>query len=80
MSLFIPPIKKEVVFFYYLSTFFINFHAVQKNNVTVVVTASKSDTGSARNTANTLFSKKCGRMYIIGINRIIFLNTARNRE
>ena len=35
-----------------------------------------SDTGSARNTANTLLSKKCGSIKISGISRIIFLRQA----
>ena len=35
-----------------------------------------SDTGSARNTANTLLSNKCGSIKISGISRIIFLRQA----
>lgn len=39
-----------------------------------------SDTGSARNTANTLLSKKCGSINISGISKIIFLRQAIKRE
>ena len=39
-----------------------------------------SDTGSARNTANTLLSKKCGSIKISGISRIIFLKSAMNND
>ena len=39
-----------------------------------------SDTGSARNTANTLLSKKCGSIKISGISRIIFLRQAIKRD
>ena len=40
----------------------------------------ESDTGSARNTANTLLSKKCGSIKISGMSKIIFLRQAMKRE
>ena len=40
----------------------------------------ESDTGSARKTANTLLSKKCGSINISGISKIIFLRQAIKRE
>ena len=39
-----------------------------------------SDTGSARNTANTLLSKKCGSINISVISKIIFLRQSIKME
>ena len=50
------------------------------NNVAVTITAIISDTGSAKNTANTLSLKKLGKMKINGINNISFLRHAKNKE
>jgi hypothetical protein len=35
---------------------------LRKNNVAATVTEIKSETGSAKKTANTLSAKKCGRI------------------
>ena len=50
-----------------------------KNVIVVTAAAMISLTGSARNTANTLFSKNIGRIKMSGISRMIFLRHARSR-
>jgi len=50
------------------------------NVINVTDAAMKSDIGSAKNTANTLSAKKFGRIYINGINKMIFLNNAKNMD
>ena len=51
-----------------------------KNSVVVVAAANKSATGSARNTANSLSAKKCGRIKINGISRKTLRSSARKSE
>lgn len=50
-----------------------------KNTMVVTVAAIISLTGSAKNTANTLSSKKFGKMKINGISKIILRKNARNK-
>ena len=50
-----------------------------KKVIVVTVAAMISLTGSARNTANTLLSKKFGRIKIRGISRSSFRRHARSR-
>ena len=51
-----------------------------KNKVVATATDKKSDTGSAKNTANTLSVKKFGKIKISGISKIIFLRQAIKRD
>ena len=53
---------------------------LSRNNVVATLTDIKSDTGSAKNTANTLFSMNAGRIKINGISKIIFLKHAINKD
>ena len=52
----------------------------RKNVIAAAMTEMKSLTGSARNTANTLFSKNCGRRKIRGMSKMIFRRQAMNRD
>ena len=66
------------IFYYFFSFFNIELNNA-KNVIVVTVAAMISLTGSARNTANTLSAKKCGRIKISGISRIILRRQASSR-
>ena len=50
-----------------------------RNVIVVAVAARISLTGSARKTAKTLSGRKCGRIKISGISRMIFRRQASSR-
>ena len=69
-------INTKVYLKYYEEILFI----FKANKLAATATDIKSDTGSAKNTANTLSAKKFGKMNINGINKIIFLRHAINND
>ena len=76
------PVIPNISFFVYAVFFGLTFKILLilvKKVIVVTVAARMSLTGSARNTANTLFSKNIGRIKMSGISRMIFLRHARSR-
>ena len=61
---------------FFVSSCFISLPKTTANTIEAVIIEIASETGSARNTASTLFSKKQGKMYMRGISKITFLKQA----